>query len=54
MPSSNFALARRAIKLYSYDLAPKATNRHNQREWMRAIRQLGSRWLLATPQVRQS
>ena len=54
MQLSDFQLAKRAIRLYSYDLAPKATNRHNQREWMRSVRQLGNRWLLAVPQVRQS
>ena len=28
-------------------------DRHNQRAWVRAIRRLGSRWLLATPVVRK-
>jgi hypothetical protein len=49
MHLSDIALARRAIKLYSYDLAPKATNRHNQRAYMRSVRQLGANWLLAKP-----
>ena len=50
---SNSALARKAIKLYSYDLVPKSINRHNQREWIRAVLQLGDKWLLAKPIQKQ-
>ena len=28
-------------------------DRHNQRAWVRAIRRLGSRWLLAVPVTRK-
>lgn len=42
-------LARRAIRLYSYDLAPKSVNRHNQRSWLRMVALLGDKWLLAKP-----
>ena len=42
-------LARRAIRLYSYDLAPKSVNRHNQRSWLRMVQLLGDKWLIAKP-----
>ena len=54
MQLSNIDLARRAIKLYSSDMVPKAVNRYNQRAWIASIAMLGKRWLLATPQGRQS
>ncbi len=40
-------LARKAVRLYSCDLVPKQTNRHNQIQWLRAIEMLGDKWLLA-------
>jgi hypothetical protein len=43
----NIKLARRAISLYSYDLAPKHVRRHNQRSWLRMVALLGDKWLLA-------
>ena len=53
MQLSNLDLARRAIKLYSSDMAPKAVNRYNQRSWIASIAALGDRWLLAKPQKKQ-
>ena len=32
-----------------YNCADTKTNRHNQRAWIKSIRFLGSRWLLAHP-----
>jgi hypothetical protein len=32
-----------------FDCADTKTNRHNQRAWVKSIRFLGSRWLLAHP-----
>jgi len=49
MQSNNLALAKRAIRLYSYDLAPKAANRANQRAWLRSVALLGDKWLLCKP-----
>ena len=34
-------------QLWSNPLAPQSINRANQRKWVKAIRQLGDRWLLA-------
>jgi len=45
----NTQLARRAIRLYSCDLVPQSTNRHNQRAWLRSVAMLGDKWLLAKP-----
>jgi len=45
----NIQLARRAIRLYSCDLAPKSVNRHNQRSWLRMVSLLGDKWLIAKP-----
>lgn len=28
-------------------------SRHNQRQWIKSVRHLGSRWLLAQPQARE-
>ncbi|HEX8350521.1 MAG TPA: hypothetical protein VF598_11205 [Hymenobacter sp.] len=47
-------LARRAVRLYSCDLASKATNRFNQRSYIRAVQQLGPRWLLAAPMQKEA
>ncbi len=45
----NMQLAKRAIRLYSCDLAPKSVNRHNQRSYIAMRLWLGERWLLAKP-----
>lgn len=45
----NMQLARRAIRLYSCDLAPKSVNRHNQKSWLRMVALLGDKWLIAKP-----
>lgn len=38
---------------FNNDLASRDLNRYNQRAWIRAVRMLGDRWLLATPQPRR-
>ena len=45
----NMQLARRAVRLYSYDLAPLHINKANRRAWLRSVLMLGDRWLLAKP-----
>jgi hypothetical protein len=50
---TSFQLAKRAIRHYSWDLAPKHINRANQRAWLRSITMLGDRWLLAKPIKRE-
>lgn len=50
----NIQLARRAIKLYSCDLVPHSTNKHNRRAWLRSVALLGPRWLLAVPMKKET
>ena len=45
---------RHVRQLWSNPLAPREINRANQIKWVRAIRQLGDRWLLAQQVVRKS
>jgi hypothetical protein len=37
-----------------FNCADAKTNRHNQRQWVRSIRFLGDKWLLAAPIVKRS
>jgi len=34
-------------ELFAVDYVPVHTRRHNQRQWVKSVRQLGDRWLLA-------
>ena len=34
-------------ELFSVDYIPKEINRANQRKWIKSIRRLGNKWLLA-------
>lgn len=43
----------RARRLFCHADVPTSTSRHNMRQWVRSIRLLGDRWLLATS-VRRS
>ena len=47
----NTRMLRRARALWSS--GDRRLDRHNQRAWARAIRRLGSRWLLAVPVTRK-
>ena len=51
---TRIALARRAVKLYSNDMATLRTNKFNRRAWLRSVHFLGDRWLLATPMKREA
>jgi hypothetical protein len=33
-------------RLFNVDYVPQSTNRHNQRQYIKSIRQLGNRWLI--------
>lgn len=33
--------------LWNVKTVPRSQNRHNQRQWVKAVRMLGARWLLA-------
>lgn len=39
----------RARRLFCSDWVPPHINRANRRAWVRSLRQLGDKWLLATP-----
>lgn len=41
-------------QLFAVDYVPIHTQRHNQRQWVRSVRQLGDRWLLAKPIERKA
>jgi hypothetical protein len=43
----------RCRRLFGNDLAPRHVIRHNQRQWVRSIRQLGNKWLLAQPVAKE-
>lgn len=49
MPRISTAMLRKAIQLYRNPMVDKATQRHNQWMWLRAVCILGDRWLLAKP-----
>lgn len=40
-------LRRKARQLYNNQSVPSSVNQHNQRKWVRAMLQLGEKWLLA-------
>ena len=50
----NVTALRRVRKLFNSPDAPARVNRHNQRQWVRSIRYLGDKWLLAKPVERRS
>jgi hypothetical protein len=33
-------------RLFNVDYVPQSTNRHNQRQYIKSIRQLGDKWLI--------
>lgn len=43
----SLSLAKRAIRNYNSQYVSKATNRRNQRAWLRSISSLGDHWVLA-------
>lgn len=45
----NIELLRRVRAHFMHDMAPSHVARHNARQWVRSIRLLGDRWLLARP-----
>ena len=46
---SRLQLARRAVRMFSTDYVPLRTNKFNRRAWLRSVKMLGKKWLLATP-----
>ena len=43
----NTKMLTKARQLFSVDYMPTEINRANQRKWIRSIRRLGDKWLLA-------
>lgn len=39
----------RVRRLFCNDTTPRQVQRHNMRAWVRSVRHLGTRWLLAQP-----
>jgi hypothetical protein len=44
----NVQALKRVRKLFCIDGVPVSTQRHNCRQWIKSIRFLGDKWLLAT------
>ena len=49
----NTKMLRHVRTLFNTDGVERRINRHNQRQWVRSIRFLGDKWLLATPVQRK-
>ena len=45
----NTSMLRRARRHFFHPLAPRHVARHNARQWVRSLRMLGDKWLLAQP-----
>ena len=45
----NITVLRHVRQLFNVGHVPAHTNRHNQRQWVRSLRHLGDKWLLAKP-----
>lgn len=48
------SMLRRVRKHFPDGSAPRRVVRHNRRAWVRSIRFLGERWLLAQPVQREA
>ena len=42
----NITLLTKVRQLFNVDYVPNSTNRHNQRQYIKALRILGDRWLI--------
>jgi hypothetical protein len=42
----NIALLTKVRKLFNVDYVPNSTNRHNQLQYIKALRILGDKWLI--------
>jgi hypothetical protein len=50
----NTTMLRRVRRHFCSDLVPMHVNRANRRAWVRSVRLLGARWLLAKPMERRA
>lgn len=49
----NTTALRHVRKIFCHEHSPRNVQRHNCRQWVKSIRFLGDRWLLATPVTRK-
>ena len=42
----NITLLIKVRQLFNVEYVPRSTNRHNQKQYIRALRILGDRWLI--------
>jgi hypothetical protein len=49
----NTKMLKHVRTLFNTEGVERRINRHNQRQWVRSIRFLGDKWLLATPVQRK-
>ena len=42
----NIALLTKVRQLFNVDYVPRSTNRHNQLQYVKALRYLGDKWLI--------
>jgi hypothetical protein len=49
----NTTALQMARRLFVITGVPTSTQRHNIRSWVRSVRHLGNRWLIAKPQERK-
>ena len=49
----NTKMLKHVRQLFNTEGVDVRINRHNQRQWVRSIRFLGDKWLLATPVQRK-
>lgn len=47
-------LLRRARALFNNPAVDPRVNRHNRHQWVRSVRRLGDKWLLAKPLERRT
>jgi hypothetical protein len=48
----NTTILKTARRLWCVGHADRATQRRNMRAWVRSVRQLGSRWVMATQETK--
>jgi hypothetical protein len=49
----NTTALQMARRLFIVQGVPTSTQRHNIRSWVRSVRYLGDKWLIANPQERK-
>ena len=50
----NTSMLRRVRRHFAHSMAPAHVQRHNMRAWVRSVRMLGDKWLLAKPIERRA